>query len=202
MISNTPSYLIGIFCSSSDAVPKTYLQLAEDFAKVMLEKNWGLVYGGGDVGLMGSVARFLSENNGYVLGVITKRILKFGVQSKEFNDMIVTDTMRERKAIMEERADAYVILPGGFGTLEELSEVITLKELGEHNKPIVILNYEGFYDPLLQFYEKMYEQKFAKQEFRKLYHVAPTINDAVDYIVNYKEETLPIKWYEDYKRKE
>jgi uncharacterized protein (TIGR00730 family) len=194
-------YCLCVFCSSSDAVPHTFLKLAENLAKQMIEKKWGLVFGGGNVGLMGSLSRYIKANGGYIIGVITERILRFGVEQQNIDKMIVTKTMRERKAIMEEKSDAFVILPGGFGTLEELSEVITLKELGEHDKPIVILNHEGFFDSLIMFYEEMYKLQFAKPEFRDLYHISPTIEDAMYYLSNYKAQTIPVKWFGNYQKK-
>jgi uncharacterized protein (TIGR00730 family) len=103
--------------------------------------------------------------------------------------------MHTRKAKLEELADAFIALPGGFGTLEELAEVITLKQLDYHSKPIVIINTDNFYKHLLEFFETMYSENFAKSDYRKMYHITENIKDAFDYIENYSAPQLESKWY-------
>ena len=110
--------------------------------------------------------------------------------------MIFTSTLRERKALMEQRADAFVVLPGGFGTLEETVEIITLKQLQQHRKAVVILNAHGFYDPLHALFEHFFEQHFAKESSRALYHFAPTVEDAFEYLDSYVPAVIPTKWFE------
>jgi len=108
--------------------------------------------------------------------------------------LIVTQDMRERKAIMESRADAFVALPGGFGTLEEILEVLTLKQLRTHQKPIVLLNAEGFYDHLLKLFEQLYEERFTKAEYRRFYHVAARPAEVFAHLDGYQPPTAGNKW--------
>lgn len=186
---------IAVYCSSSDIIHSDYFQSAKDLGLAMAENNYQLVYGGGMVGLMGAVARSVKDNGGKTLGVVPKALNIDNVVNDIDDELIVTDGMRERKAIMDERADAFVGLAGGFGTFEELFEVLTLKQLGYHNKPIVFINIRGYYNHLLNMFEHIYAEGFAKEQYRVLYHVADSITDAVEYLQNYTPQQLPDKWF-------
>ena len=145
--------------------------------------RWSTVYGGGNVGLMGGVARAMHEHGGHVIGAIPKALRKIeGVAYEVADELIVTETMQERKAILFTRADAFLVLPGGIGTLEELMEVLTLRSLGYHQKPIALVSTDGFYDPLLHLFEHFYAGGFAREKTRALYHVAETPEGAIDYL--------------------
>ena len=135
---------ICVFCSSSDVIDKIYFKETEKLAIKIAEKNHTLVFGGSNVGLMKKLAETIKENSGASIGVIPQRILDNNLGCKLVDELIVTSDMNTRKAKLAELADVFIALPGGFGTLEELSEVITAKHLGYHNKPIVILNINGF----------------------------------------------------------
>jgi uncharacterized protein (TIGR00730 family) len=132
---------------------------------------------------------------GYVVGVIPELLRKPGIAYEQADELIVTADMRERKAVMESRADAFIALPGGFGTLEEMLEIITLKQLNVHDKAIVFLNAGGFYDGLNEVFEHILEHKFAKQHYRGLYHFSPRVSDALDYIQSYTPPALEEKWF-------
>jgi len=185
---------ICVYCSSSSAVDGVYRDATRELGRLIAVRGHTLVYGGGTPGLMGDLARAVKAGGGRVLGVIPRRLAEFGLGYAEADHLLVTETMGERKALMIEHAEAYVALPGGFGTLEEILEVITLKQLEYLRGPIVLLNTGGFYEPLLAHFERLYEERFARPEYRALYHVAAEPADALDYIEGYADTALPRKW--------
>jgi cytokinin riboside 5'-monophosphate phosphoribohydrolase len=187
---------ICVYCSSSDAVASEYVEAARALGELIGRRGHELVYGGGRVGLMGVLARAARAAGAPVTGVIPEALEAKGLAYRDGTRILVTRTMRERKAAMEERADAFVALPGGFGTLEELLEIVTLRQLGYHAKAIAIVNTCGFYDHLLQQFERLYERYFAKPDFRLLYHVAEGPEDAIAYTESYRPTPLPQKWTE------
>jgi hypothetical protein len=187
---------ICVFSSSSDAVAPHYLAAATELGMVLATSGLTLVYGGGRVGLMGAVARSVHAHGGRVVGVIPGFLRRHEVAYEEADELIVTRDLRERKAIMEERADAFVALPGGFGTLEEILEILTLKQLATHAKPVVFLNTEQFFDPLLVLFEQLFVQNFAKPETRAHYHVAQAPRDVLSHVEQYQPPAPVKKWFE------
>ncbi|MBZ5628515.1 MAG: TIGR00730 family Rossman fold protein [Acidobacteriia bacterium] len=185
---------ICVFSSSSDALDASFFALAEELGAEIARRGHGLVYGGTNVGLMGAVARAVQRGGGKVVGVIPRFIADRGLAYEAANELILTLDMRQRKATMEARADAFLALPGGFGTLEEVLEVITLKQLRQHTKPVVFVNPDGYYDPLTSLFEHMYEKRFAKQAYRGMYEFAPDVRSALDYMDHYQPPSLPVKW--------
>ena len=173
---------ICVFCASSDHVAPEFVQTARFLAAAMALRGMALIYGGGNNGLMGVLSSEMYEKKGRIIGVITSNLKELGFAFEGADEMIVTDGMRERKAIMEDRADGFICLPGGFGTLEELLEIITFKQLGLHTKPIVLLNAHGFFDNLLRQFETGFAEHFIDEIFRDLYHVTHNVDDALDYI--------------------
>lgn len=171
-----------VFCASSDHVAEEYVTAAEKLGEAMASRGITLVYGGGNNGLMGYLSVSMHANGGRIVGVITRGLKELGYAFNGIDELIVTDGIRERKAIMESRAHGFIGLPGGFGTLEELLEIITLKQLGFHSKPIVLLNILGFFDNLLQQFETAYSERFIEESCRGLYHVTMNITDALEYI--------------------
>lgn len=162
---------ICVFCSSSDDVDGAFFELAAELGTLIGRRRDTLIWGGGKVGLMGEVARHVQRHGGKVVGVIPETMTDAEIAYHEADELIITRTMRERKSIMDERAEAFVVLPGGFGTLEELAEILTLKLLKYHDRPIVIVNSLGFYDPLLRLFDHFVEHRFAKSKHRGLYRV-------------------------------
>ncbi len=185
---------ICVFCSSSNGVDDRYFRIAELLGRQIAGRNHSLIYGGGAVGLMGTLARSVKSNGGTVVGVIPEALNLPGIVYDDADQLIVTGGMRERKAAMDEQADAFIGLPGGFGTLEEILEIITLKQLQYHNKPIVLVNTDNFFDDLLNFFERLYHEQFAKSIHRHLYHVVPDPASALDHIESYRPKTFPRKW--------
>ena len=171
-----------VFCASSDHIDEKYILTAVELGYAMALRGMPLIYGGGNNGLMGCLSGAVYERGGKIVGVITRSLKELGYAYDGADEMIVTDGMRERKAIMESRAGGFIGLPGGFGTLEELLEIITLKQLGFHRKPIVILNDHGFFDNLLDQFETGYAEHFVDENERKLYYVTGDIAEALDVI--------------------
>ena len=187
--------VICVYSSSSDAVPNHFFDTAEDLGKAIAKSGFNMVYGGGAIGLMGASARAVQKHGGKVTGIIPKFLNLPGVVYEQSDELVLTNNMHERKSIMANRADAFIALPGGFGTLEETLEMITLKQLGQHTKPIVMIDTAGFYQPLIHTFEQMYSLHFAKPVYRDLYHVAADSQEAMRYIADYQPATHRQKWY-------
>ena len=168
-----------VYCASSNHVDERYFALARALGAEIGRRGWTLVYGGGGVGLMGELARAVQAAGGLVVGVIPQALLDREVGYMAADELIVTTTMRERKRLMDDRAEAFVALPGGFGTLEELLEIMTLRQLGYHDKPIAIVNADGYFDPLLAQFERIFAEGFTHDRYRDLYTVAPTVAAAL-----------------------
>jgi hypothetical protein len=142
------------------------------------------------------VAHAVHAEGGHVIGIIPEAIRDMGIAYKTADELIVTRTMGERKAKMHERSQAFVVLPGGFGTLEEFFEVLTLRQLKYHDKPIVLLNVSAFFDPLLDLFEHLYAGRFAHAQHHSLYHVASTAGGALEYLETYRPVAHGDKWFE------
>ncbi len=184
---------ICVFCSSSDAVGERYVSAASELGRLIARGGHHLVFGGGSFGLMGAVSLAARQAGAAVTGVIPRFIaerVRSGVDT-----LIVTETMRERKARMEELSDAFIALPGGFGTLEEILEVVTNVQLGLISKPVAFVNTAGFYDPLVRVFETLYLERFSKPSFRATYAVAPDPGAAMRYVEEWKPHDLESKWF-------
>lgn len=162
---------VAVFCGASRRIPEAYADEAAELGRLLAERGYGLVYGGGDVGLMGVLARAVHAHGGHVAGYIPAELRhREGVAYTVADELHVTETMHERKQAIFGRADAFAVLPGGLGTLEEFLEVVTLRQLGYHDKPIVLVNSRRYFDPLLDFLEESTEIGFAP-EIRALFTV-------------------------------
>ena len=155
---------IAVYCGSSHGAKPEYTGAARTLGKLLAERDIALIYGGGDVGLMGEIANSVLENKGTVVGVITQHLADKEVAHHGVSTLHIVDSMHERKALMAELADAFIAMPGGIGTLEELAEVMVWTQLGLHPKPSGILNIEGYYDPLLALFHTMVGQGFLAAE--------------------------------------
>ncbi|MGF7139378.1 LOG family protein [Roseimarinus sediminis] len=186
---------ICVFCSSSNALASAYFNHAKELGRLIANKGHELVYGGANVGLMEHLALAVKNDGGKITGVIPQKIHDRELASLHPDQLIVTASMDERKRKMREIADAFIALPGGFGTLEEILEVITLKQLDYHRKPIVFINTRGFFDLLLKQFDFSYEEKFAKENYRSLYKVVSSPAEAMEYIGNYVEKPIDSKWF-------
>ena len=183
-----------VYCSSSSAIAPEYAETARELGVEMVARGWDLVYGGTTAGLMGVIADTVMGAGGRAVGVIPRHISQRGISHQSLNELIVTADMRERKAGMDQRADAFLALPGGFGTLEEVFEVLTLKQLQMHTRPIVFLDTRKFYAPLRVFLDHMIAGRFAKPESAALYHFAESPRAALDYLEDYSPALAGVKW--------
>lgn len=174
-------HAVTTYCSSSDRIHREYGEAAEWVGRALALNNIQLVYGGGAVGLMGKLARAVHKHGGHVVGVIPHALKeKEGIAYDVADELILTDTMRERKRIMYERGDAFLVLPGGYGTLEEFMEVLTLRQLGYHNKRIVLLNQNGFWDSLIGVFSEMNERGFVRPSTEPLFDVITDPGDVIN----------------------
>ncbi|HVM00016.1 MAG TPA: TIGR00730 family Rossman fold protein [Egibacteraceae bacterium] len=174
-----PIRSVCVFCASSEAVAPGYRAVAAELGRAIAAEGWELVYGGGSIGLMGEVARAALTAGAHVTGVIPHRLADREIALHEVSELVRTDTMRERKAVMDERSDAFVVLPGGIGTLEELVEMLTLKQLGYHNRAIVVLDTQGYWDPLLAQIARMVAERFVSPHLVDLWQVRSTVAETV-----------------------
>lgn len=187
---------ICVFSSSSNGIAESYIEEAKHLAKLIAANQMTLINGGANVGLMEVVSATAAENGAKTIGVIPEKMKHRNLVSDKMHEVIISKDMQERKAIMRDLSDAYIALPGGFGTLEEILEVITLKQLDYLHGAIVFINTNGFFDDLFRQFEKSYTENFAKDNYRKIYFAATNSKDAIDYILNYKSEDLGTKWHE------
>lgn len=176
---------ITVFCGSSSGFDQVFSEQAISLGKSLAKKNIDLIYGGTDVGLMGKLANAVLEDGGNAIGVIPEQIRDFDLAHKNLTKMFVTKDMQERKVKMCEISDGFIALAGGFGTLDELFEVLTASQLSLHTKPVAILNTDGFYDDLLAMLRKMETKGFLQQVNLDMLIVSDNIEDLLDQMRNY-----------------
>lgn len=176
--------IVTIFCASSKKVDKIYFDAAIELANSLLGENITIRYGGGAVGLMGAIANRFIEKNGKIVGIIPEFMVKVEWAHPDVTNLIVVNDMHERKKLLIEGTDAVIALPGGSGTLEELMEVFSLKRLGKFLKPIVLLNTNGFYNPLESFINQMVEEKFMRVEHQKIWTIVNEPAEVIPAIKN------------------
>lgn len=173
---------ICVFCSSSQLIEAKYLTLASELGQAIAERKWSLVTGGGSVSMMGSVTKAAKLNGGKTIGVIPQSLVDIEAPDEHHEELHVVENMRVRKGLMESLSDAFIILPGGLGTLEELFEMWVGRYLKFHNKPLVVLDPFNYYGPLYEFIDDMQKDGFVKPGQREIIHWASTISDALDSI--------------------
>ena len=157
-----------VYCGSKTGTRPSYSQAAQELGKLLANLGWGLVYGGGSIGLMGILADSVLEHDGEAIGVITKELFEHEVGHDGLTEMHIVDTMHERKKLMFDLVDGFVVLPGGFGTLDEFFEIITWQQLGIHSRPVGLLNVDGYFDRLLAFLDHTRDEEFINEECRRL----------------------------------
>lgn len=188
--------LICVYCSSSDRLDQKYYDVAGCFGRQLVAHGWGLVYGGGNRGAMGVLGRAVQAAGGYVVGIMPEFMKSRELALDDASELITVATMRERKQLMEERAAGFVTLPGGIGTLEEFTEVMTLRYLNLLHKPVVLLNQDGFYDDLLRFFERMTRERFKSAGLHDLFAVAGTVDEVWPHLQDPKPFTADQLWRE------
>jgi uncharacterized protein (TIGR00730 family) len=179
---------VTVYCASSEALEPAFRIAAQTTGRTLAARGLGLVYGGGSVGLMGETARAARAGGGRVTGVITRKLLDLEQGWDGCDEMIVVDSMRERKKILEERGDAFLVLPGGLGTYEEFFEILVGRVLDVHRKPIAIVNDGGYYDPLVALVEHGIEHRFIRPAVRSLLIVEPEPIRAIERLLAVPEE--------------
>ncbi len=184
-----------VYCASSENLESKYYEIAARIGVEIARKQWTLVYGGGRTGMMGVVACGTKQAGGRVVGVIPEFMKRRELEFTEADELISVLTIRERKMLMERRADAFVALPGGWGTLEELMEILTLAHLEALQKPVVIFNFDGYYDGLLAFFERIIAEKFMHTTIRKKFAVAKKMEEVFLLIETWKHQPGDAKWY-------
>ena len=185
---------VAVFCASADGVDPIYRKTSEALGRALAERNVGVIYGGAKVGLMCAVAEAALAAGRRVIGVIPEVLVDLEVAHHGITELYVTDTMHTRKALIGQRADAFIALPGGLGTLEELFEIIVGKQLRFHSKPIVLLNVAAFFDPLLAMLNHGIEHKFIKPSAHDLFYVADSTESALAHLENYQAPNVADKW--------
>ena len=180
---------ICVYCGSKSGTEGKYVPIAESLGQAIARAGMRLVYGGGNVGLMGSLAEAVMADGGGVTGVIPRALRDRELAHSDVDELIVVDDMHERKALMAARADAFVALPGGYGTLEELFEAVAWAQLGIHQKPVILLNSHGFFDHLIAFLDHANGEEFLRARHRSLLRVESDPDRLVSELAQYVRES-------------
>ena len=185
---------ICVYGAASSLIDKSFIDAGEELGRKMAKRGIGLVFGGGRNGMMGAVARGELEENGEIIGIAPAFFedANAEVSFKECTEFIHTETMRERKKLLEEKSDAFIVTPGGIGTFDEFYEILTLKQLGRHNKPICIFNINEYFNNMGAMLQVCVDEKFITDDCRNLCEVFEDIDSMLDYIENYKPEEFDI----------
>jgi len=191
---------IAVFCGSQTGSSPIYADAARQLGEEMVRRGFGLVYGGGCIGLMGVVAESVLRLGGEVVGVIPRSLFRKEVAIENATELLVVETMHQRKALMADRADGFIALPGGYGTCDELFEILTWAQLGIHRKPIGLLNVNDFFDPLLDWIDNMVKEGFLKSKYRELLMVAAKTGELLDRFEKFQPLELKEKWIAEEER--
>ncbi len=186
---------ICVYCGSSPGKSEAYCDAARSLGKLLAAREIGLIYGAASVGVMGALADATLAAGGEVVGVIPEALMSFEISHDNLTELVVVDSMHTRKATMAERADAFIALPGGLGTLEELFEMLTWSQLRFHAKPVGLLNVDGFYDSLLAFLDQTVAHEFVRQEHRDNLIVSDDPEALLAALSNWQPPTID-KWWE------
>ena len=188
--------LICVYCSSSDHLAPRYYETAAALGRQLVTHGWGLVYGGGNRGAMGVVGRSVKEAGGHVVGIIPEFMKSRELALADASELITVATLRERKQLMEERAEGFIALPGGIGTLEEFLEIMVLRYLNRLHKPLILVNQDGFYDDLLRFFERMTRERFKSPGLHELFTAVATVGEIWPHLREPKPFTADELWRE------
>ena len=184
---------ICIYGASSIKTSKEYIESVEKLGEALAKGGHSLVFGGGASGLMGASARGFAKESGKIIGVAPRFFDADGILYDKCTEFIFTDTMRERKKILEDKSDVFIVCPGGVGTFDEFFEIITLKQLGRHSKQIIIFNTQNYFDELINMMNKAFKEDFLTEKTLSLYEVAKNEEEVLEFIKNYKSKNSNIK---------
>ncbi len=185
---------ICVYCSSSNYLSDEFYKVAYDLGERIAKNGDTLVYGGSTCGCMGKVAEGVINNNGKVVGIIPKAIMEHGISNHRASEIIISEDMNDRKQMMEEKADIFIALPGSFGTMDEIFQVIVTKQLSYHKKGIIFIDVDNYYKPLFEMFENFYKYGFAREFNRELYFIAKSPEEAINYCNNYTEKEFVFKY--------
>ena len=185
---------ICIYGASSDRLDGIYFKEAEELGRLMAESGCTLIFGGGKTGLMGACARGARKAGGRIIGISPEFFNEPGILDEECDEFYFTHTMRERKQLMEEKSDAFIALPGGIGSYEEFFEILTLKQLGRHAKPIALLNTDGYYEPFYAMLEHTAKLGFMSESCLGIFKVCPTPAAALEHVLTEKTELKNVQY--------
>lgn len=171
---------VGVYCGATDKADAKYAELARRLGEEIARQDWTLVWGGSRTGLMGAVATGARDAGGRTVGIIPEFIHRWEVADNRATELMVVTTMHERKMLLQVRSDVFVVLPGGIGTLDEIADTLDLRNLDQHRKPIIILNQDGYYDPLLAWIDRSIAEKFTKPEVRNHILIATNLEQVID----------------------
>ena len=185
---------ICVYGAASSEIDESFIKAGEELGRKMVEHGHSLVFGGGRNGMMGATARGIAQNNGKILGIAPSFFEENNAEISFLNctEFIHTETMRERKRLLDEKSDAFIISPGGIGTFDEFFEILTLKQLGRHNKAIVILNINGYFDNMLKMLDVAIEKRFVTSDCVDLFKVTDNVEEALDYIEKYDPKDIDL----------
>lgn len=186
---------ICVFCASSLGNDPVYAETAFELGKILAENKIDLIYGGAQVGLMGKVAEGCLSQNGKVIGIIPEFLKTKEIAHSNLSELITVKTMHERKAMMHDKSDAFIALPGGFGTMEELFEILTWAQLNLHQKPVGVLNINGYYDALIQLVETMITAGLLNEQYKGMLLISDSIEDLISQMNLYETPSV-LKWNE------
>jgi uncharacterized protein (TIGR00730 family) len=178
---------IGVYCSSYDSVNDVYKKAAVTLGEELAKRKITLVYGGGNLGLMGQLANTTMKEGGRVIGYMPEHLKKLEEPNWDITEMHMVDSMHTRKRLMFEEADGFFVLPGGFGTLDEAFEIITWRQLGLHEKPVIFININEYWTPLQDLTKNIFEQHFAKPDHKEYFQFAPSIPEAFQFLLKIKK---------------
>lgn len=170
---------ICVFCGAQDAVPQKHLDAGKELGERLAANKLGLVYGGGDCGVMGAVANSVLAQKGWVTGVFPVNLREIEHEHKTLSEIVITDGMHARKELMYDRSAMFVIMPGGFGTMDEMFEIITWRQIGLHEKPVLIFNHDGYWNHLIALMDNIIDKGFARENTRDMYEVYDNMDDLV-----------------------
>ena len=189
---------ICIYGASSTQIDQEYIDKIEELGRELASRGHGLVFGGGAQGLMGAAARGFLEKGGQIIGIAPTFFMNVdGILFDRCSQFVYTETMRERKQLMEEKSDAFLVAPGGIGTFEEFFEILTLKQLGRHTKPIIIYNVLGYFDSMRVMMEDAITKGFLKPTCRELYVFVDNPLDVINYLEHYTVPSAETKYYKN-----
>ncbi len=186
---------ICVYCGSSPGNNHIYLKSGKRLGQILAQENVELVFGGGDVGVMGAIANATVEGGGRVTGIIPKFLRNVEIPSERIQELIITDTMHERKHLMYERSDAFCVLPGGIGTLEEVIEMISWAQLNQHSKPIILVSIGDYWTPFFELLDHVVDSGFARPDIRRVWRVVKRVEDVLpairDWMTGEEVESVP-----------